>query len=686
MHGFAAWLNAGQLSALLHNPNVKSVVPDVILTTTDSQVGPPWGLDRIDSRTLPLSGTYEYVPNGGAGVTAYVIDSGIRATHDEFRGRVRSGANLVPDRIDATDTDDCHGHGTHVAGTIGGATYGVAKAVTLVPIRAIDCAGSGWSSWTIAALNWMIEDHASGEPAVANLSIGGAFSSALNAAIANAVADGVVVVVAAGNSTEDACLTSPASAPQALTVGATDKTDSRAGFSNFGSCLDLFAPGVGVLSAGITSDTASATWSGTSMAAPHVAGIAAVVYGLNPSGSAATVGAAVLADATPGVLTGIGTGSPNLLAHSVNGAGLTATLTAPASPTKATTLSYALAFSESVTGLAAADFTRTGTATGCVVGTPTGVGASYAVPVTACSAGTVILALKAASVTDTAGNAGPAAAVTAGTVTIERTPPSATLTAPASPTKATTLSYTLAFSESVTGLAAADFTRTGTATGCVVGTPTGAGASYAVPVTACSAGTVILALKAASVTDAAGNPGPAAAVAAGTVTIDRTAWATYHALTPVRLLDSRSGNGLTGRVQDQGGPDCPGDQQGRGPRQRHSRDRHPHRDRADRCGLPVPGPGRHQRPHQLDPQLPDRGHPGQRGHRRPRVGGHALDHLCRADQRQDGPRRVRRHRLLHARCHRSHLPRPHPGPAARQPERQRPHRARSRPRWPGLSR
>ena len=229
----------------------------------------------------------------------------------------------------------------------------------------------------------------------------------------------------------------------------------------------------------------------------------------------------------------------------------TATLTRPATPTSAATLSYALTFSESVTGLAASDFTRTGTATGCVVGTPTGSGASYTVPVTSCSAGTVILALKANSVADAASNAGPAAAVTAGTVTIDRTAPTATLTRPATPTSAATLSYALTFSESVTGLAASDFTRTGTATGCVVGTPTGSGASYTVPVTSCSAGTVILALKANSVADAASNAGPAAAVTAGTVTIDRTAptGATYHALTPVRLLDSRIGNGLTGPFQ-----------------------------------------------------------------------------------------------------------------------------------------
>ena len=232
-HGFAAQLTAAQTAGLRHNPNVVAVTPDVVITAADTQVGAPWGLDRIDSRTLPLSGMYDHNPNGGAGVRAYVIDTGIRATHKDFGGRVLAGVNYAPD---GNGTTDCNGHGTHVAGTIGGASYGVAKAVTLVPVRVLDCAGSGYSSWAIAALDWVIADHIAGQPAVANLSLGGAWSAAFNTAVANAVADGVVVAVSAGNSNIDACTQSPASTPEALTVGATDRWDVRASWSNYGPC------------------------------------------------------------------------------------------------------------------------------------------------------------------------------------------------------------------------------------------------------------------------------------------------------------------------------------------------------------------------------------------------------------------------------------------------------------------
>jgi subtilisin family serine protease len=311
VRGFAAHLTTSQVTALRHDRRVESVTPDWLATTSDDQADPPWGLDRIDQTSLPLSDSYTYDPTAGAGVTAYVIDSGIRATHHDFGGRVEAGANFAPG---VTGTDDCLGHGTHVSGTIGGATYGVAKAVTLVPVRVFDCGNSTAYSTIIEALDWVIADHAAGEPAVANLSLGGPADLAMNEAIAAVIADGIVVVVAAGNDGQDACGTSPASAANALTVGATDVTDTRASFSNLGPCLDLFAPGVDTLSDDIASDTATAVHSGTSMATPHVTGIAAILFGRYPGANPLTVAAALIDDATPGVVTGAGS-SPNRLAH-----------------------------------------------------------------------------------------------------------------------------------------------------------------------------------------------------------------------------------------------------------------------------------------------------------------------------------------------------------------------------------
>jgi hypothetical protein len=312
LHGFSAQLTTRQAATLRGNPAVLSVVLDQVATVADTEPSPPWGLDRVDQRYLPLSGTYVHDPTGGSGVKAYVIDTGIRATHQDFGGRVAPGASFVEG---SPGTDDCYGHGTHVAGTIGGSTFGVAKAVTLVPVRVLDCGGSGYYSWIIAGIDWMIADHIAGHPAVANLSLGGPVDAGLNQAIAAAAADGIVVVAAAGNSNADACGFSPASAPEALTVGATDTRDARAAFSNTGSCLDLFGPGVDIPSAGIASDTATRTMSGTSMATPHVAGIAAVLYGRYVAVDPATIEAALVGDATPDVVTGGGTASPNLLAH-----------------------------------------------------------------------------------------------------------------------------------------------------------------------------------------------------------------------------------------------------------------------------------------------------------------------------------------------------------------------------------
>ena len=267
---------------------------------------PAWGVDRLDQRALPLDG--RIVEAGiGSGVTAYIIDTGVRADHVEFGGRVGSGYTAISD---GQGTNDCHGHGTHVAGTVAGTTVGVAPGASVIPVRVLDCSGSGTSAGVIAGINWVIDNHQAGVPAVANMSLGGGYSAALNAAVAAAVADGVTMVVAAGNSNADACTASPASEPSAITVGATDSSDTRAWFSNWGSCVDLFAPGVSILSANAGTTDGFTTMSGTSMASPHTAGAAAVLLSLGYT--SANVAAGLNANATPDVVADPA-GSPNRL-------------------------------------------------------------------------------------------------------------------------------------------------------------------------------------------------------------------------------------------------------------------------------------------------------------------------------------------------------------------------------------
>ncbi|MDP9336382.1 MAG: S8 family serine peptidase, partial [Actinomycetota bacterium] len=308
--GFAARMSAETAEELRRNPRVRAVTPDARTRASGTtQIDPPWGLDRIDQRPTAGNARYSY-DTDGTGVTVFVMDTGIRITHTEFRGRAVSGYDFVDRDPDASD---CYGHGTHVAGTIGGATYGVAKNVHLVSLRVWDCFGSGWMSDMIAALDWALTHKTPGR-AVVNISGGGESYAPMDEAVQRAVAAGIPVVVAANNASTDACSFSPAGAPDAITVAATDSADTRWPFSNYGRCVDLFAPGVHIESSANASDTASAFRSGTSMATPHVAGVVARYLQRQPLATPAQVTAAIVRDATRhAVIDPVG--SPNRLLY-----------------------------------------------------------------------------------------------------------------------------------------------------------------------------------------------------------------------------------------------------------------------------------------------------------------------------------------------------------------------------------
>ncbi|ADV68211.1 S8 family peptidase [Deinococcus maricopensis] len=368
LNGFAAKLSDANLAKLKSNPAVAYVEQNKVVKATATQTNPPsWGLDRIDQRNLPLNSSYTY-SSTGSGVTAYIIDTGINTTHSDFGGRASWGTNTTGDG----QNTDCEGHGTHVAGTVGSTTYGVAKGVKLVAVKVLGCDGSGTDAGVIAGIDWVAKNHSG--PSVANMSLGGGASTADDNAIANLYNSGVLPVVAAGNEDQNACNVSPARAPQAVTVGATMKTDRRpdvtnwgrtpdgsAQGSNYGSCLDLFAPGDNILSTYIGSNTATATEGGTSMASPHVAGAAALILGQNPTYTPAQITSALLNNATTGVVTNAGTGSPNKLLYV---GGTTPPTTGGTTYTGTLSGTGASSYQPSSTGFTYAGGTLTGALTG----------------------------------------------------------------------------------------------------------------------------------------------------------------------------------------------------------------------------------------------------------------------------------------------------------------------------------
>ncbi|MEV7426750.1 S8 family peptidase [Streptomyces sp. NPDC091212] len=308
LNGYAAKLSETQAKRLAADPAVALVEQDQKVQVDATQTSAPWGLDRIDQAALPLNGTYTYPDTAGSGVTAYVIDTGVRITHTQISGRASYGYNAI---TGSTSANDDQGHGTHVATTIAGSTYGVAKSAKVVAVKVLDSSGSGTTAGVITGINWVTNNAV--KPAVANLSLGGGASTTLDTAVSNSIASGVTYAVAAGNDGALASSYSPARVATAITVGATTSTDAKASYSNYGSAVNIFAPGSSIVAGYNTSDTATATLSGTSMATPHVAGAAAVYLAGHTSATPAAVLSALTGGATSGALSSVGTGSPNLL-------------------------------------------------------------------------------------------------------------------------------------------------------------------------------------------------------------------------------------------------------------------------------------------------------------------------------------------------------------------------------------
>ncbi|MFF8286534.1 S8 family serine peptidase [Streptomyces albus] len=301
--GFSFRATEAEAKKLAAAPGVKYVEADGKVRATGTQPSPPsWGIDRIDGS---LNSSYTY-PNDGSGATAYIVDTGVDMTHPDFGGRVRSGYDFIDNDSDASD---CQGHGTHVAGTVGSSTYGVAKNVKMVAVRVLNCSGSGQWSQVIGGIDWVARNHSG--PSVANMSLGGGASTSVDNAVQGAINSGVTFAVAAGNDSRDACSTSPARVPAAITLGSTDRGDGRSYFSNYGRCLDLFAPGGSIVST--RNGGGSTTMSGTSMATPHAAGAAALYLSAHPGASPSQVRDALVNAAQKGVVGNPGSGSPNAL-------------------------------------------------------------------------------------------------------------------------------------------------------------------------------------------------------------------------------------------------------------------------------------------------------------------------------------------------------------------------------------
>lgn len=376
--GYSAALSEDEALAIASDDRVDHVEQAQMVHAIGEQVNPPsWGTDRVDQRDLPLDGRYKYPDSAGAGVNVYIVDSGIRLTHSEFAGRMRPGFDAATPGGDASD---CNGHGTHVAGTAVGSTYGVAKKATVYPVRVLDCKGDGLSTTIVAGIEWVAENAV--RPALVNYSVGcrsACSIPSIDSAVKSLVASGITWVSAAGNSNENACNYSPQLVPETIVVGNTTRTDGKAPTSSWGSCLDLWAPGTDILSSWLTSDTAAASATGTSMASPHVAGTAALYLSANPTATPAQVQAAIVDNSTPGKVTGLDAASPNRLLYTGFLNGTTTPTPTPTAVDLATipdatgTVGQPVSVSASATGgTAPYTFSATGLPAGLLINASTG--------------------------------------------------------------------------------------------------------------------------------------------------------------------------------------------------------------------------------------------------------------------------------------------------------------------------